>query len=50
MVHVEAVTAELAVTQPREIALYVRAFEGLAAEAVYGDVAGELIRQALRTL
>ncbi|MEU7586652.1 Scr1 family TA system antitoxin-like transcriptional regulator [Micromonospora sp. NPDC049230] len=48
LVHVEAVTAELAVTQPREIDLYAKAFQGLAAEAVYGDTAGELIQQALR--
>jgi len=47
MVQVEAITAELTITQPREIALYARAFETLARQAVTGDDARELIRRAI---
>jgi transcriptional regulator with XRE-family HTH domain len=50
IVHVETVSAELSVTQPREIALYVKAFEELSRLAVYGQEARALIRQALRDL
>ncbi|MFQ6229481.1 helix-turn-helix domain-containing protein [Nocardia sp. NPDC002869] len=49
MVMVEAITAELTITQPREIALYSRAFETLAGQAVTGEAARELIRKALET-
>ncbi|MGW1742388.1 helix-turn-helix domain-containing protein [Nocardia sp. NPDC001965] len=47
MVLVEAISAELTVTQPREIALYHRAFETLAGQSVTGSAARELIRAAL---
>ncbi|MFG3518952.1 helix-turn-helix domain-containing protein [Nocardia nova] len=47
MVLVEAITAELKVTQPREIQLYRRAFDTLARQSVTGDRARELIRKAL---
>ncbi|MBF6144518.1 helix-turn-helix domain-containing protein [Nocardia nova] len=47
MVLVEAITAELKVTQPREIQLYRRAFDTLAGQSVTGDRARELIRKAL---
>jgi transcriptional regulator with XRE-family HTH domain len=49
MVMVEAITAELTITQPREIALYARAFETLAAQAVTGEAARSLIRRAIDT-
>lgn len=49
MMTVEAVTAELTITQPREIALYGRAFDVLAGQAVTGDAARGLIRRALDT-
>lgn len=41
---------ELAVTQPREIAVYAQEFEVLASSAVYGSAARELINTAIRTL
>lgn len=47
MVHVETVSAELAISQPREIALYAKAFQELAQVAVYGQAAKELIGGAL---
>jgi transcriptional regulator with XRE-family HTH domain len=47
MARVETYTAELTVTQPREIALYAKAFDGLARSAVYGQPARALITQAL---
>ncbi|MGW4244575.1 helix-turn-helix domain-containing protein [Nocardia sp. NPDC004722] len=47
MVKVEAHTAELTVTQPREIALYGRAFDTLASQSVTGKAARELIYEAL---
>lgn len=43
---VETPAAELAITQPREIAVYLRTFNELAAMAVYGDRARELIGRA----
>ncbi|MBO0852219.1 MAG: helix-turn-helix transcriptional regulator [Nocardia sp.] len=46
-VMVETVTAELTVTQPREISQYGRAFDTLAGQSVTGDAARTLIRQAL---
>ncbi len=48
-VMVETVTAELTVTQPREIAQYGRAFDTLAGQSVTGDAARALIRKALET-
>ncbi|MGH3929230.1 MAG: helix-turn-helix domain-containing protein [Pseudonocardiaceae bacterium] len=47
MVHVETVSAELAVTQPREISLYVKAFRELSELAIYGQGARELITARL---
>ncbi|WP_410874889.1 helix-turn-helix domain-containing protein [Nocardia sp. A7] len=46
---VEAITAELRVTQPREILIYLRAFDALARQAATGDHARLLIRQAMET-
>lgn len=43
MVLVEAITAELKITQPREIALYARAFETLAGQSVTGKAARALV-------
>jgi hypothetical protein len=48
MVLVEAITAELKITQPREVALYARAFETLASQSVTGDAARGLIRRAIQ--
>ncbi|CAG6397609.1 helix-turn-helix domain-containing protein [Streptomyces cocklensis] len=50
MAVVETLTAEIRVTQPREIADYTKAFAGLAAMAVYGDAARTLIRAAIDAL
>ncbi|WP_067836081.1 helix-turn-helix domain-containing protein [Nocardia lijiangensis] len=47
MVTAETVTAELTVTQPREIAIYARTFEELAQHSVTGDEARALITAAL---
>ncbi|MFD3548984.1 helix-turn-helix domain-containing protein [Streptomyces sp. NPDC058655] len=47
---VETLTAEIKVTQPREIADYMRAFAGLAEMAVHGDAARNLIRAAIDAL
>jgi transcriptional regulator with XRE-family HTH domain len=46
-VHVEAISAELTITQPREIALYAKAFEQLSESAVYGTAARDMIATAL---
>ncbi|MEU4233378.1 helix-turn-helix transcriptional regulator [Nonomuraea sp. NPDC026600] len=50
MVHVEAISAEIAITQPHEIALYSKAFQGLSDLAVYGAAAREVITSALDEL
>jgi hypothetical protein len=47
---VETLTAEIKVTQPRELADYAKAFTGLAEMAVYGDAARDLIWAAIDTL
>ncbi|WP_327207231.1 helix-turn-helix domain-containing protein [[Kitasatospora] papulosa] len=47
---VETLTAEIKVTQPRELADYLKAFAGLAAMAVYGDAARALITAAIDAL
>jgi transcriptional regulator with XRE-family HTH domain len=47
VVHVETVSAELAVTQPREVLLYVRAFQSLSEDAIYGRRAGDMISAAM---
>lgn len=50
MAVVETLTAEIKVTQPRELADYARAFAGLSEMAVYGDAARALIRAAIDAL
>jgi transcriptional regulator with XRE-family HTH domain len=50
LVQVETISAELTVTQPREVALYAKAFSRLQESAVYGRTARELIVQALTDL
>ncbi|MFD5748985.1 helix-turn-helix domain-containing protein [Streptomyces sp. NPDC127033] len=50
MAVVETLTAEIKVTQPREIADYAKAFTSLAEMAVYGDTARALIRAAINAL
>ncbi|MFD4766454.1 helix-turn-helix domain-containing protein [Streptomyces niveus] len=50
LVLVETYSAEFSVTQPREIALYAKAFELLKTSAVYGRPARELLRSALDSL
>ncbi|MFJ1455130.1 helix-turn-helix domain-containing protein [Nocardia sp. N2S4-5] len=47
-VMVENISAEVTITQPREIGLYGRAFDTLAGQSVTGDAARTLIRQALQ--
>lgn len=47
LVNVETISAELAISQPREIALYGNAFEQLSHQAVYGAGAREMIYGAL---
>ncbi|MFF9981253.1 helix-turn-helix domain-containing protein [Streptomyces erythrochromogenes] len=47
---VETLTAEIKVTQPRELADYLKAFAGLAEMAVYGDDARALIAAAMDAL
>jgi transcriptional regulator with XRE-family HTH domain len=49
-VHVELLSAQVTVTAPSEVSLYIRAFERLAALAVYGELAQELIASALADL
>lgn len=46
----ETPTAELTITQPREIAVYARVFAELASMAVYGAEARCLITSAMRVL
>lgn len=50
VVHVETISAELAITQPREIALYAKTFHQLSKQAVYGQMAEEMINARLATL
>lgn len=50
LVGVETPTASLEVTQPREIALYVRMFEQLRQAAVYGQAARIMVTHALAAL
>ena len=50
MVQVETVSAELTITQPREITLYAKAFQELPESAVYGHGAGGLITERLADL
>ncbi|MBV9011020.1 MAG: hypothetical protein JO272_03025 [Pseudonocardiales bacterium] len=50
LVHVETISTELAITQPREIALYAKTFHQLSTQAVYGQTAKEMINARLATL
>ncbi|MGA5098332.1 helix-turn-helix domain-containing protein [Streptomyces lavendulocolor] len=50
MAVVETLTAEIRVTQPREVADYAKAFAGLASMAVYGAAARALIQAAIDAL
>ncbi|WP_344941939.1 helix-turn-helix transcriptional regulator [Actinomadura miaoliensis] len=50
LVLLETASAELAITQPREIAVYIKEFDWLASSAVYGAAARDLIHAAIRTL
>ncbi|MGI5408746.1 helix-turn-helix domain-containing protein [Streptomyces chartreusis] len=50
MVSVELVSARVKITQPSEIALYLRAFEQLRADAAYGADARSLILRAIEAL
>ncbi|MET9712301.1 helix-turn-helix domain-containing protein [Nocardiopsis alba] len=47
---VETTTAELTITQPSEIALFLRSFERLQGHAVYGSEARSLITKAIEEL
>ena len=47
---VETLTAEINITQPRELADYTKAFKDLTAMAVYGDAARALIYAAIAAL
>lgn len=49
LVTVETVSAELSITQPREVALYAKAFDGLAKVAKYGKAAKALVHTAIET-
>lgn len=50
LVHVETISAELTISQPREIALYAKAFHQLTQQARYGQAARALIMTALAEL
>lgn len=47
MVQVETVSAELTITQPREVALYAKSFDELSTLAIYGKSAKALIASTL---
>jgi transcriptional regulator with XRE-family HTH domain len=48
--HVELLSAQVTVTAPTELQLYLRAFDGLAALAVSGKPAGALIEAAIQAI
>ncbi|MFF0017081.1 helix-turn-helix domain-containing protein [Streptomyces sp. NPDC005374] len=50
LVSIELITAEVNITQPSEIALYIKAFEQLRSMAVYGAEARALILRAIEAL
>lgn len=50
LVHIETVSAELSISQPREVALYNKAFQQLSEQAVTGSAARTLITNALDRL
>ncbi len=50
LVNVETISAELTISQPREIALYAKAFHELTEQAVYGQAARTFITTALDDL
>lgn len=47
LIHVETISAELSINQPREVALYRKAFQHLTQQAVSGAAARNLISEAL---
>jgi hypothetical protein len=47
MVMIETYSAELTITQPREVAVYAKAFSWLSQAAVYNEQARALVRNAL---
>ncbi|MFE9244408.1 DUF5753 domain-containing protein [Nocardiopsis sp. NPDC006938] len=49
-VHVEGLSAQITVTEPSELSLYVRAFESMSRFAVFGDRARALIDSAAKQL
>jgi hypothetical protein len=49
-VHIELLSAQVTVTAPSEITLYVRAFEQLGRLAVYGADARDLVGAAIAAL
>ena len=49
-VHVETLTAQVTVTAPGEVVVYLRAFDRLARLAVYGAEARALITDAINAL
>ena len=49
-VQIENVSAGLEITQPREIVIYLKAFELLQRSAVYGKAARELVNRAIAEL
>lgn len=50
LVHVETISAELSISQPREIALYTKAFQQLTQQAITGPAARTLITATLDEL
>jgi hypothetical protein len=49
-VHIETLTAQVTVTAPGEVIVYLRAFDQLARLAVYGTQARSLITEAINAL
>lgn len=49
-VRIETISAEIKLTQPREVSVYRRAFDRFAESAVYGRAARELLLSAMRKL
>ncbi|KUL50275.1 hypothetical protein ADL22_07410 [Streptomyces sp. NRRL F-4489] len=50
LVSIELASARVRITQPAEIALYLKAFERLRALAVYGAAARALVARAVEVL
>ena len=49
VVYVDNVSAELIITQPREVVLYLKAFQETSKSAVYGHAAKAMVSEALET-